>query len=48
MIEIHPPESFNGWGGGRGCHRFIPVLGGGGAKIAPPGDLLDQPHGEMS
>ena len=35
-------------GGGRGCHKFIPVLGGDGMKLAPPGDLFDQPPGEMS
>ena len=40
-------ESFHDWGGGRGCHKFIPVLGGEGTKIAPPGDLFDRPPGEM-
>ena len=40
-------ESFNIWGGGRGCNKFFPVLGGDGTKIAPPGDLFDQPPGEM-
>ena len=40
-------ESFNGWGG-RGGHKFVPVLGGNGTKIALPGDLFDQSHGEMS
>ena len=35
-------------GGGRGCHKFVPVLGGDVTRIAPPGDLLDQPPGEMS
>ena len=35
-------------GGGRGCHKFVPVLKGDGLKIAPPGDLLNQPPGEMS
>ena len=34
------------WGGG--CHNFVPVLGGDGTKIAPPGYLFDQPLGEMS
>ena len=27
--------------GGRGCHKFVPVLGEDGTKIAPPGDLFD-------
>ena len=40
--------SFNDWGGGQGCHRFVPVLGVDGTKIAPPGDLFDQPPVEMS
>ena len=40
-------ESFNDWGV-RGCHRFIPVLGVVGTKIAPPGDLFDQLPLEMS
>ena len=35
-------------GGGGGCHNFVPVLGGDDTKIAPPGDLFDQPHCEMS
>ena len=48
-METHPSiESFNDWGGGRGCHNFVPVLGGDGTKIAPTGDILDQPPGEIS
>ena len=39
-------ESFNDWGG-RGCREFVPVLEGDGTKIAPPGDIYDQPPGEM-
>ena len=35
-------------GGGRGCHKFVSVLGRDGTKIAPPGDLFDQSLGEMS
>ena len=35
-------------GGGRGCRKFIPVLVGDGTKIVPPGDVFDQPPGEMS
>ena len=34
-------------GGGGGCHNFVPVLGGDGTKIAPPGDLFDQTADEM-
>ena len=34
--------------GGRGCNKFVPVLGGDGAKIIPPGDLFYQPPGEMN
>ena len=40
-------ESFNDWRG-RGCSKVVPVLGRDGTKIAPPGDLFDQPLGEMS
>ena len=45
-----PPaqESFNDWGGGRGCYKCVHVLRGDGTKIAPPGDLFDQPSGEMN
>ena len=35
-------------GGGRGCNKFVPVLGRNGTIIAPLGDLLGQPPGEMS
>ena len=35
-------------GGGGECHKFVPVLGGNGTKIAPPEDLFNQPPGEMS
>ena len=34
--------------GGLGCRKFVPVLGGDGAKIDPPGDIDDQPLDEMS
>ena len=34
-------------GGGRGCNLFVPVLGGNGTKIAPTGDIFDQPPGQM-
>ena len=34
--------------GRRGCHKFVPVLGEDGTKIAPSEDLFDQPTGEMS
>ena len=35
-------------GGGRGCHKFVPVLERDGTKIAPSGDLFDHPPGEIS
>ena len=35
-------------GRGRGSNKFVPVLGGDGTKIAPTGDLFDQPPDEMS
>ena len=31
---------------GRGCNIFVPVLGGNGTKIAPTGDIFDQPPGQ--
>ena len=34
--------------GGRGCNNFAPVLRGNGTKIAPTGDIFDQPPGGMS
>ena len=40
-------DSFNDWGR-RGCHKFVPVLGVDRTKIAPPGDLYDQPSSERS
>ena len=40
-------DSFNVWEG-RGCRKFVPGLKGDGTKIAPPGDIFDQPSGEMS
>ena len=40
-------ESFNNWGGGE-CNKFVPVWGGDDTKIAPTGDIFDQPTGEMS
>ena len=39
-------DKFNDWGG-RGCNIFVPVLGGNGTKIAPSGDMFDQPPGQM-
>ena len=32
----------------RGCRKFVPVLGRDGTKMAPSGDIFDQPLGEMS
>ena len=34
--------------GGRGCNNFVYVLRGNGTKIAPTGDIFDQPPGGMS
>ena len=51
LVPIGPyvgnPESFNDWGG-RGCRKSVLVLGGYDAKIAPPGDIFDQPLRELS
>ena len=33
--------------GGRGCNIFVPVLGENGTKIAPIGEIFDQPPGQM-
>ena len=41
----HPTRSTIG--GGRGCNKFVPVLGGDSTKIAPTGDIFDQPPGGM-
>ena len=35
-------------GEGRGCNKFVPVLGGDGTKIASPGDCFYQPPGHKS
>ena len=42
-----PSDKFNDWGGGGGCNIFVPVLGGKGTKIAPIGNMFDQPPGQM-
>ena len=34
-------------GGGRGCNKFIPVLGGNITKIAFTRDIFDPPPGQM-
>ena len=36
-----------GGGGGRECNIFVPILGGNGTKVAPTGDIFDQPLGQM-
>ena len=41
----HPTRSTIG--GGQGCNKFVPVFGGNGTKIAPTGDIFDQPPGRM-
>ena len=35
-------------GGGWGCNKIVPVLGEDGTKLAPLGDLFDQPPDEMN
>ena len=35
-------------GGGGGRLKCVPVSGGDGSKTAPPGNIFDQPPGEMS
>ena len=49
-LLVYSKECFPGYNdwGRRGCHKLVPVLGGNGSKIAPPGDLFDQPPGELS
>ena len=39
-------DPFNDWGRGRGCNKFVPVLGGNGTKIAPTRDIFDKPPGQ--
>ena len=34
-------------GEGRGCNKFVPVLGGNDTKIVPVGDVFDQTPGQM-
>ena len=34
-------------GGGGGCNKYVPLLGGNGTKIVPSGDIFDQPPGQM-
>ena len=50
-VTLHDAETslepFNDWGG-RGCHNLVPVLEGDGMKIASPGDVFDQPPGEIN
>ena len=38
-------DPFNDWGA-RDCNKFVPALGGNGTKIAPTGDIFDQPPGQ--
>ena len=45
-VFLDPRRPFNDWKG-RGCNKFVPALGGNGTKIAPTGDILDQPPGQM-
>ena len=45
---IETLDPFNDWGGGWGCNKIVPFLGGDGTKIAPVGDICDQPPGGIS
>ena len=47
MIPWCTNELFNNWGGGV-CRKFVLVLGGDGAEIAPTGGIFDQTLGEMT
>jgi len=39
-------DQFNDWGGAGDIYNsFVPVLGRNGTKIAPTGDIFDQPPG---
>ena len=43
MRGVHnPTRPVQRLGGGRGCNKFVPVLGGNGTKIAPTGDIFDR------
>ena len=42
-----PKGQSNDWGAGRDCNIFVPVLRGNDTKIAPIGDIFDQPPGQM-
>ena len=44
MVAV--PDPFNDWGG-PGCNDFVPVLGEKSTKIAPTGDIFDQPPDQM-
>ena len=46
LLLVGPVQGFRGGGGG--CNNFVPVLRGNGTKIAPTGDIFDQPFGGMS
>ena len=40
-------DPFNDWGGGRGCNKFVPVLGENGTEITPTEDIFDQPPSQV-
>ena len=46
VVPILSCDPFNDWGV-RGFNKCVPVLGGNGTKIAPTGDIFDQPLGQM-
>ena len=47
VVTTATVDSINDWGG-KGCNKFVPVLGGDGTKIASTGDIFDQPPDGMS
>ena len=47
MPPTHPQQTRSTIGGARALNNFVSVLGGNGTKIAPTGDIFDQPPGQM-
>ena len=45
-VCMGPDESFIDWGG-RGCRKFVPVMGGDSTKIALLRGIVDQAPGKM-
>ena len=45
--QLPPPTRSTIGGGGRGCNKFVPVLGGNDTQIVPTGNIFDLPPGQM-